>query len=79
MHEPECQNELEKSPSCQQRDDQKTVYPVTYLSPVLTRSLLPAYYIRTCSQVGRFHTSKVTILCNAACGNKLLKTNQEQE
>lgn len=76
MHEPECQDELEKSPSCQGRDGQKTVYPLIYLSPPFTRSLLHACYFLsvTSPQVCSFHKIKWSFC--VACGNRLLETNQ---
>lgn len=63
MHEPECQNELEKSPSCQRRDGQKTVYPGTYLSPALTLSLSPVCSLFShLSPSVKFSQNKASIL-----------------
>lgn len=72
MHEAECQDELEKSPSCHRRDGQETVHaPISLLlshSPLLHA----CYFLSIISpQVGSFRKIKWPFC--TACGNRLLK------
>lgn len=63
MHEPECHNELEKSPSCQGIDGQKTVYRLIYLS--FFHTLSPAcllFSLHHFSSSLQFSQNKVAIL-----------------
>lgn len=63
MHEAECQDELEKSPSCHRRDGQKILHPPVYPPPFTLPLLHARYFLAIIKSSSRqLSQNKVTIL-----------------